>query len=91
MTPFQSLVDRAAAYVRDYQEQLRFVLADEEYYQSVFDPQGRQTARRTLTGELFLAFVPGAFAQASGGSDISYIGDPTTDIATSGGGEVTRR
>lgn len=59
MTPFQSLVDRAAAYVRDYQEQLRFVLADEEYYQSVFDPQGRQTARRTLTGELFLAFVPG--------------------------------
>jgi hypothetical protein len=54
-----ALVERAAAYVRDYQEKLRFVLADEEYQQSVFDAAGRQKAARTLTGELFLAFVPG--------------------------------
>jgi hypothetical protein len=59
VTAWQSLLDRAAAYVRDYQEKLRFVLADEEYHQAVFDPAGRETAKRTISGELFLAFVPG--------------------------------
>ena len=55
----KALIDLTARYVRDYQEQLRFVLADEIYQQSSFDPAGRQTGVRSLRGELFLAFVPG--------------------------------
>jgi hypothetical protein len=55
----RELRDRVAAYVRGYQESLRFVLADERYEQAVFDARGSQTAARTMRGELFLAFIPG--------------------------------
>jgi hypothetical protein len=55
----RALVDRVARYVREYQTSMRFVLADEAYHQAAFDASGRQTAARLLTGEFFLAFVPG--------------------------------
>lgn len=55
----RALRDRVSDYIRRYQESLRFVLADERYEQSVFDARGTQTGARTMTGELFLAFIPG--------------------------------
>ena len=54
----RAIVSVAAAYVRDYQAQLRFVVADESYIQEMIrTPGGR--LRREMTGELFLAYIPG--------------------------------
>jgi hypothetical protein len=54
----KAIVTAAAAYVRDYQGQMRFVVADETYVQEVLRTPGG-TERREMTGELFLAFIPG--------------------------------
>jgi hypothetical protein len=53
------LVERVTAYIRDYRNAMRFVLADEDYQQAVYDTRGQKTAARHLRGELFLAWVPG--------------------------------
>jgi hypothetical protein len=54
----KTIVTAAAAYVRDYQAQMRFVVADETYVQEVLRTPGG-VERREMTGELFLAFIPG--------------------------------
>lgn len=56
------LVDRAAAYVLDYQQQLTAVVADERYTQHVRLQVPRDTgmpARRTTLSEIFFLHVPG--------------------------------
>lgn len=57
-TSAKAVAAAATAYVDQYQQQLAFLLADEQYTQQVFDGQGRETARRTMTGESFVTFVP---------------------------------
>jgi hypothetical protein len=74
----RSVVGAAAAYVRDYQAQLRFVVADETYIQeAVRMPGGRQ--RREMTGELFLAYIPGD-TEWIAVHDVAFVdGAPVTD------------
>src|SRR6266849_10206218 len=57
-TSVKAVTAAAAAYLAEYQKQFSFLLADEEYVQQVFDQSGRETARRRMTGESFLTFVP---------------------------------
>lgn len=57
-----ALVDRAAAYVLDYQQQLTAVVADETYTQQVRLQVPRDTGMppsRTTISEIFFLYVPG--------------------------------
>ena len=54
-----ALVASAAKYVADYQEEFKFLLADEEYVQRVYSSAGNVIQERRLKGELFLMFLPG--------------------------------
>jgi hypothetical protein len=55
----RALVASAAQYVATYQEEFKFLLADEDYVQRVYSSNGRLLQERRLTGELFLTFLPG--------------------------------
>ncbi len=55
----KALVASAATYVADYQEQFKFLLADEAYVQTTFTAGGELKRRRQMTGELFLTYLPG--------------------------------
>lgn len=55
----RALVASAAKYVATYQEEFKFLLADEEYVQRVHSSSGRLLQERRLKGELFLTFLPG--------------------------------
>ena len=55
----KALVASAAKYVADYQEEFKFLLADEEYVQRLSSSNGRVTEERRLKGELFLTYLPG--------------------------------
>jgi hypothetical protein len=48
----------AVAYVAEYQQQFKFLIADEAYAQQTFDASRRQTDQRMMHGELFLTFLP---------------------------------
>jgi hypothetical protein len=52
----RGLTDAAAAYLDEYQQQLSFLLADEDYLQQDY-VDGRPPETRHLTGEAFLVFV----------------------------------
>ena len=57
----RAIVARAAAYVREYQQQLTSVLADEIYTQDVVEqiPRDQKASRtRTLRSEVFFMFAP---------------------------------
>lgn len=61
-TAVDQLVERAAAYVRHYQQQLTAIIADETYGQQVRAQVPRDTAMprtRTLGSEVFFMFMPG--------------------------------
>jgi len=49
---------KADAYLANYRQQLRFLLADEHYIQQVSNSAGTVTARRIMSGELFVTYVP---------------------------------
>jgi formate-dependent nitrite reductase membrane component NrfD len=55
----KALVAAASKYVVDYEEQFKFLVAEEEYTQRVFNRDNRITAQRRLTGEMFLTYLPG--------------------------------
>jgi hypothetical protein len=55
----RSLVASAAKYVANYQEEFKFLLADEDYVQRLYTSDGRLTQARRLKGELFMTFIPG--------------------------------
>lgn len=55
----KALVASAASYVAKYQEEFKFLLADEESVQRVHSSNGRLIQERRLKGELFLTFLPG--------------------------------
>ncbi len=55
----KALVAAAARYVASYHEQFKFLLADEEYTQSVYDTAGNRIQERHMKGELFLTYLPG--------------------------------
>lgn len=55
----KALVERAARYVANYQEQFKFLLADEAYTQTVTTISGTVTQERTMKGELFLTYLAG--------------------------------
>ncbi len=55
----RSLVAAASKYVGEYQEAFRFLLADETSVQTVYDAGGLATAKRRMTGELFLTYLAG--------------------------------
>jgi hypothetical protein len=54
-----SVLSAAGSYLREYENQLTFLLAQERYSQRVLGLKGRERARRVMTGELFVTFVPG--------------------------------
>jgi hypothetical protein len=56
-TSARAVVAKAAVQIKEYQEALRFVLADETTTQEVFNDNGARLARRTTTGDFFLAYV----------------------------------
>jgi len=56
-TSARAVVAKAAAHIKEYQEALQFVLADETTVQDVFNVRGARVARRETTGEFFLAYV----------------------------------
>jgi hypothetical protein len=56
-TSSRAVVEKAASHIKEYQEALQFVLADEATVQEVFNPRGARTAKRTTSGEFFLAYV----------------------------------
>jgi formate-dependent nitrite reductase membrane component NrfD len=55
----KALVAAATGYVADYEERFKFLLADEDYTQRVYNASGRLQRERHLKGELFLTFIPG--------------------------------
>ncbi len=57
-TSVKAVTAAAARYVTDYEKRLSFLLADEHSSQQVIDGSGRETARRTTAGELFVTFLP---------------------------------
>ena len=60
-TSAAAVVDAAAAYVKTYQEELSFVIADEIYTQQVRNqvpPDNAMPRSRTLKSELFFMFAP---------------------------------
>lgn len=56
-TSARAVVAKAAVHIKEYQEALQFVLADEASVQEVFNTRGARVARRETTGEFFLAYV----------------------------------
>jgi hypothetical protein len=52
----KALTDRAAAYVADYQTKFAFLVAQENYTQTVTHP-GQPLRRRVMSGEMFLTFL----------------------------------
>lgn len=56
-TSARAVVAKAAIHIKEYQEALRFVLADETTVQEVFNGRGARVARRETTGDFFLAYV----------------------------------
>jgi len=58
-TSTKGLTKAAAAYVAEYQKQMLFVLADEEYIQRTFDQAGNVMRERLMNGDLWLTFVGG--------------------------------
>ncbi len=57
-TSARAVVNKAAAFVKGYQEALKFVIADEATVQEIFDTDGDRVARRETSGDFFLAYVP---------------------------------
>jgi len=60
--PLDPIVEAAAAYVRQYQEQLTAIVADEVYKQEIKAQSPRDRAmpfKRTLQSEIFFMFTPG--------------------------------
>jgi len=54
----KSLTSAAIRYVTEYEKQFAFLIADEEYTQTVFDADGRKSQTRVLKAELFLTYLP---------------------------------
>jgi formate-dependent nitrite reductase membrane component NrfD len=55
----KTLVATTARYVEKYQEEFKFLLADETYVQTVSTPGGQITQERVMKGELFLTYLAG--------------------------------
>jgi len=54
----KALTSAAVKYVAEYEKQFAFLIADEEYTQTVFDADGRKTQTRVLKAEMFLTYLP---------------------------------
>jgi hypothetical protein len=54
----KALTSAAVRYVAEYEKQFAFLIADEEYTQTVFDADGRKAQTRVLKAELFLTYLP---------------------------------
>jgi hypothetical protein len=78
-TSVKAVIRAAAAYLAEYQARLSFLLADEHATQQVFDAGGRETARRTMTGELFVTFLPADRAWISVHDTAEVDGRPIED------------
>jgi hypothetical protein len=57
-TSAKAVVAKAVAYLKEYQEALRFVLSDEVTVQEVFNRTGNRVARRETSGDYFLTYLP---------------------------------
>ena len=56
-TSARAVVARAVEYIKEYQQTLQFVLADEVTVQEVFNRTGNRVARRETSGEYFLTYL----------------------------------
>jgi hypothetical protein len=54
-----ALAAAASRYVESYQEQFKFLLADEDYTQILFTAEGERVLERRMKGELFLTYLAG--------------------------------
>jgi hypothetical protein len=57
-TSAKDVLAKADAYLAAYREQLRFLLADEHYVQQVSGASGAVSARRVMSGDLFVTYIP---------------------------------
>ncbi len=53
-----ALTTAAVAYVADYKKQFAFLIADEEYAQTLYNADGRKVRARVVKAELFLTYLP---------------------------------
>lgn len=54
----KALTSAAVNYVAEYEKQFAFLIADEEYRQTLFDADGRKSKTRLIKAELFLTYLP---------------------------------
>ena len=54
----KALTSAAVKYVTEYEKEFAFLIADEEYTQTVFDADGRMAKTRVLKAELFMTYLP---------------------------------
>lgn len=54
----RALIGAAVRYVADYETQFAFLIADENYVQTLYNADGREIQKRVLTAELFLTYLP---------------------------------
>jgi hypothetical protein len=78
-TSTRAVVAAAARYVVDYETKFKFVIADETYDQATFDQEKRETARRSMKGELFLTFIPADAAWLAVHDFTEVDGEPVAD------------
>jgi hypothetical protein len=78
-TSTRAVVAAATRYVVDYETKFKFVIADETYDQATFDHEKRETARRSMKGELFLTFIPADGAWLAVHDFTEVDGEPVAD------------
>jgi hypothetical protein len=54
----KALTSAAVTYVAEYEKQFAFLIADEEYTQTLYDADDRKVKTRVLKAELFLTYLP---------------------------------
>ena len=78
-TSTRAVIAAATKYVVDYETKFKFVIADETYDQATFDHEKRETARRSMKGELFLTFIPADGAWLAVHDFTEVDGEPVAD------------
>ena len=75
----KALTSAAVNYVTEYEKQFAFLIADEEYRQTLFDADGRKSKTRLIKAELFLTYLPADGEWIAVRDVIEVDGEPVKD------------
>ncbi len=75
----KALTSAAVNYVAEYEKQFAFLIADEEYRQTLFDADGRKSKTRLIKAELFLTYLPADAEWIAVRDVIEVDGEPIKD------------